>query len=162
MMCREFAWISTCCKVSVSGVASIGPRPAFPRALSILFMRRCAFTLLAMWLYYIAIRLYTTRHGNLLARFLFRMGVMSSLVDTRETYKTFSDAVIAQVNAEIARDGLNRSVIAKRIDIDYGTLSRYLKNERPIPILVFYAVIDQLKISESELFRLARERFEQR
>jgi transcriptional regulator with XRE-family HTH domain len=87
---------------------------------------------------------------------------MFTAVDNRETYESFSAAVIAQLNAEITGDGLNMSTLAKQIDVDYGTLRRYLRNEREIPVLVLYAIIDQLSISEAELFTLARARFDRR
>lgn len=83
-------------------------------------------------------------------------------MDNPESYESFSAAVIAQLNAEIAAAGLNRSVLAKRLDIDYGTLGRYLKNEREIPMKILYAIVDQLDISEADLFKLARARFDRR
>jgi hypothetical protein len=84
-------------------------------------------------------------------------------VENRETYESFSAAVIAQLNAEISAAGLKSSDIARKLDIDYGTLRRYLKNEREIPVVVMYAIIDQLPdVSEAELFTRARARFDQR
>lgn len=90
------------------------------------------------------------------------MDVVSIPVDNRETYESFSAAVIAQLNAEISGDGLNMSTLAKQLDIDYGTLRRYLKNEREIPVIVLYAIIDKLSVDEATLFTLARERFDRR
>jgi transcriptional regulator with XRE-family HTH domain len=83
-------------------------------------------------------------------------------VDKRETYESFSAAVIAQLNAEMSAEGLKMSELARRLDIDYGTLRRYLKNEREIPVVVLYAIIDQLPITEAEFFTRARARFDQR
>lgn len=80
----------------------------------------------------------------------------------REKYETFSAAVIAQLNAEISAAGLKMSELARRLDVDYGTLRRYLKNEREIPVVVLYAIIDQLPITEAQLFTLARARFDRR
>lgn len=90
------------------------------------------------------------------------MGVMSALVDNQETYETYSAAVIAALNGAIATDGLNMSTVAKQIGVDYGTLRRYLRNEREIPVLVLYAIIDQISIDEGELFRRARALFDQK
>lgn len=80
----------------------------------------------------------------------------------RDRYESFSAAVIAQLNAEISAEGLKMSELARRLDIDYGTLRRYLKNEREIPTIVLYAIIDQLPVSEAQLFTRARARFDQR
>lgn len=82
-------------------------------------------------------------------------------VDNPESYATFSSAVIAQLNAEITAAGMNRATLARQIGMDYGTLGRYLKDERDIPILVLYAIVDRLPIDEATLFTRARERFEQ-
>lgn len=90
------------------------------------------------------------------------MAVFSTSVDNRESYESFSAAVIAQLNAEMVGDGLNMATLAKQIDVDYGTLRRYLKGEREIPVIVLYAIIDKLSVDESELFKLARARFERR
>lgn len=87
---------------------------------------------------------------------------MSALVDNQETYETYSAAVIAALNGAIATDGLNMSTVAKQIGVDYGTLRRYLRNEREIPVLVLYAIIDQISIDEGELFRRARALFDQK
>lgn len=83
-------------------------------------------------------------------------------MDNRETYESFSAAVIAQLNAEIAAAGLNMSAIAKDLGIDYSTLRRYLRNEREIPVIVLYAIIGKLSIDEAQLFTLARARFDRR
>lgn len=83
-------------------------------------------------------------------------------MDKRETYESFSAAVIAQLNGEISAAGLTRTALAKQIDVDYGTLSRYLKNDREIPMHVLWAIIDQLDVDEATVFRLARERFDRR
>jgi hypothetical protein len=83
-------------------------------------------------------------------------------MENEETYKDLSGAVIAQLNAEIKGDGLNVSVMAKKIGVDYNTLRRYLKNERDIPMPIFYAIVDQLSIDEADLFKLARGRLARR
>lgn len=81
-------------------------------------------------------------------------------MDSRETYDSFSAAVIAQLNAEISGAGLNRAELARTIGIEYKTLGRYLKNEREIPMHVLWAIIDQLDIDEATLLKLARERLD--
>jgi transcriptional regulator with XRE-family HTH domain len=83
-------------------------------------------------------------------------------VDNPEAYESFSAAVIAQLNAEIAGAGLKRAELARKLGMDYVTLGRYLKGEREIPVIVLYAIIDQLPIDEAGLFKLARERYDRR
>lgn len=87
------------------------------------------------------------------------MGVTSVHVDNRETYD-LSAAVTAQLNAEISAAGLKRSELARTLEMDYGTLSRYLKNEREMPMHVLWAIIDQLDVDEATILKLARERFD--
>jgi transcriptional regulator with XRE-family HTH domain len=81
-------------------------------------------------------------------------------VDNREQYETFSSAVLAELSGAIKAAGMNVTALAKRIDMDYNTLRRYINGEREIPMVVLYAVIDQLPIDEAELFKRARARFE--
>lgn len=81
-------------------------------------------------------------------------------MDNRETYETYSAAAIAELNGAIAADGLTGTQIARQLGMDYNTLRRYLRNEREIPMIVLYGIIDQLTISEAELFAKARARFE--
>ena len=79
-----------------------------------------------------------------------------------DAYQPWSEAVVAQINAEIAGAGLNRAELARKIDVNYVQLGRYLKGEREIPMRVLYAIIEQLPIDEATLFRRARERFDRR
>lgn len=79
-----------------------------------------------------------------------------------EAPAAWSAAVIAQLNAEIAGAGLKRSELARKIDINYVQLGRYLKGEREIPMTTLYSIVAQLPIDEETLFRRARERFDRR
>lgn len=97
-----------------------------------------------------------------LASFFHRMGLELLPVSEPEPYAAFSAAVIAQLNAEIAGAGLKRAELARKIDINYVQLGRYLKGERELPMSVLYAIVDQLPIDEATLFRLARERVDRR
>lgn len=83
-------------------------------------------------------------------------------MENRDQYETFSSAVIAELNGAIAAAGMNITSLAKKIGADYNTLRRYLSGEREIPVLVLYAIIDQLPIDEAELFRRARVAFDRR
>jgi transcriptional regulator with XRE-family HTH domain len=90
------------------------------------------------------------------------MGLHSSLVKDEERYKSYSAALIAQMNAEIKGDGETVRSIAAKIGVDYNTLRRYLAGDREIPMTVMYAIVDQLSVDESELYRLARARFDRK
>jgi transcriptional regulator with XRE-family HTH domain len=83
-------------------------------------------------------------------------------VDNRDRYETYSAATIAALNGAIKADGLNVSKLAKRIGVDYNTLRRYLRSEREMPMIVLYAIVDQLTIDEAELFTQAQKRFDRR
>lgn len=84
-------------------------------------------------------------------------------VDSRETYDSFSAAVIAQLNGEITAAGLNRAEIARALGVDYKQLGRYLKGEREIPVHILWAIIDLLpKVDEATLLKRARDRFDGR
>lgn len=73
-------------------------------------------------------------------------------------YESWSAAVVAQINAEIAGAGLNRAELARRIDVNYVQLGRYLTGDREIPMRIIYAIVEQLPIDEATLFRRARDR----
>jgi hypothetical protein len=84
-------------------------------------------------------------------------------VKDKEKYDSMSAALTAELKASMAREGFSRRKMAQILDVDYATFLRYFdKSPRPIPMPIFYGIIDQLQIDEATVFTRAREAFSRR
>lgn len=68
------------------------------------------------------------------------------------------DAIIDQLNAEIAAAGLNMKALAERIGRPYDSTRNYLRKERTMPILIFIECANALGVDPDEVIRRARQR----
>lgn len=87
---------------------------------------------------------------------------MSWFVDTTNRAKTYTDAVLAQLNAEITAHDMTVKSVAIAMGSDYNTFRRYATGERPMPMHVYWSALDVIGIDEEVFIRRARDRFQQR
>lgn len=74
----------------------------------------------------------------------------------------FTDAVIAQLNAEIGASEYSARSLAKKMGISYGVFLRYLTGERDIPLQVMFNAITALALDADQFIKRAQARAEQR
>jgi len=70
----------------------------------------------------------------------------------------YTKATLEQLHAEVAAAGIDLKALAGRIGLDYNTFWRYTSGKRAMPMHVFWAALDALKIDEQVFVRRARER----
>jgi hypothetical protein len=70
------------------------------------------------------------------------------------------DAVIAQLNAEIAARDETVKSIAERGGYSYGSYRRYLSGERSIPMTVYWHTLELLKLDEAVFHARVKDRLE--
>lgn len=68
------------------------------------------------------------------------------------------DAIIDQLNAEIAAAGLNMKALAERVGRPYDSTRNYLRKERAMPVLIFIELTSALGLTPDELIQRARQR----
>lgn len=85
---------------------------------------------------------------------------MVSHMDKHERAQKRQDAVLAQLQAEIAANGHTMKSLAAEVSKDYLTFRRYVKGERPMPMNVYWDTLDALGIPEEVFIARVRERFE--
>ena len=73
----------------------------------------------------------------------------------------YQNAVLAQLNAEIAAKDQTPKSVAAALEIDYNTFRRYLKGERAIPMTILWATLETLELAEDVFVTRARQRFQQ-
>lgn len=73
---------------------------------------------------------------------------------------SFNTAVGHQIRAEFSGAGFNMKSFAEHAGINYKTLDRYIKGERPIPMTALFEIADALGLSAQTLIARATERFE--
>jgi transcriptional regulator with XRE-family HTH domain len=81
-------------------------------------------------------------------------------VNNSDRAKAYQDAVLAQLNAEIAAHDHTIRSLAVAMDIDYNTLRRYMLGERSIPMTTLWAVLGTLEVEEGTFMARAKERFQ--
>lgn len=67
-------------------------------------------------------------------------------------------AIVAQVKAEMAVQGIKQKDMAAKVGMQASTLSRYLAGERDIPMPVVFAFADALNLPFTELVERAERR----
>jgi len=70
------------------------------------------------------------------------------------------NAVVVQINAEMAAKGWKASDLSREAGIPKNTLSRYLKGERGIPLDTFGDIAEALGLSYVELASRAQRRLD--
>lgn len=83
-------------------------------------------------------------------------------MQTDDTIQRYLVAVLAQLNAEIKAAGYSEKSLAAVIGISYGVFRRYLRGERPLPMSVYWTILDALALDETVFVGRARARFEGR
>lgn len=76
--------------------------------------------------------------------------------------RTYTEAVLAQLNAEIAAHDTTVKDLAGELGMDYNTFRRYTKGERDMPMPVLWDAIAALGIDELTFITRAKERSAQR
>lgn len=77
----------------------------------------------------------------------------------QEAGEAFSQAVAAQVRAEIAAQGLTASEVARRIRTERTVLYRWLKAERPLTVTNLYRIAEAIGVGTVTLVERAEARF---
>lgn len=72
--------------------------------------------------------------------------------------EAFAQAMLDQLNAEIGASGYTIKSLAKAEGRDYNTFRRYVKGERPMPMIDLWSAIDRLGIDQVEFARRALDR----
>lgn len=71
-------------------------------------------------------------------------------------------AVVDQLNAEIKAAGYSEKTFAARLGINYGVYRRYLNGERRLPLLVLWASVAALDLSQTGFIDRVQNRYEGR
>lgn len=69
-----------------------------------------------------------------------------------------SIALGVEVRADMDAQGVSLTDMAARIGVDRGTLGDWLSASRPMPVPMFWALVDELRISEADLLQRAKDR----
>ena len=68
------------------------------------------------------------------------------------------EALAKQIKVELVERGMDQKELAERIGIHPVTLTKYMKNQRSMPMPTFFAVADALGLSPRELMTRAEAR----
>jgi transcriptional regulator with XRE-family HTH domain len=67
-------------------------------------------------------------------------------------------ALATQIKVELVENGMDQKTLAERVGIHPVTLTKYMKNQRSMPLPVLIAVADALGLSPRELMERAEAR----
>lgn len=67
-------------------------------------------------------------------------------------------ALATQIRVELVESGLDQKTLAERVGIHPVTLTKYLKNQRSMPMPVFIAIAAELGLSPRALMQRAEAR----
>ena len=81
-------------------------------------------------------------------------------MDKRIRAEAYTQAILDQLNAEIGASDYTIKSLALALDHDYNTYRRWANGERPMPMVVLWASIDQLGIPQLVFAQRAQDRFE--
>jgi transcriptional regulator with XRE-family HTH domain len=96
-----------------------------------------------------------------MANISYRIVATIAFVNDEERASAYTAAILEQLNAEIAARDSNVKALAKRMNMDYGTLRRYTEGERPLPMTKLWQALDTLGIDYGVFTRRASERLEE-
>ena len=65
------------------------------------------------------------------------------------------NAVIAQLNAEITTAGLTPTSLARRMDLNYGSMRKYLKGDLEMHAYMLWDILAALEVTPAEFMRSA-------
>jgi len=83
-------------------------------------------------------------------------------VEIQERAAKYTEAVLAQLNAEISAAGTDVKSLAGRLQMDYNTFRRYTIGERPMPMTVLWSALEALGVDEVVFIDRAKARNEGR
>jgi hypothetical protein len=78
--------------------------------------------------------------------------------DPRRRSTVATEAILGQLNAEVAAHGHSIKAIAALCGYDYNTFRRWMKGEREIPLTVLLDVLQTIHLEPSVFFARARAR----
>ena len=73
----------------------------------------------------------------------------------RERARSMHNAVIAQLNAEITTAGLTPTSLARRMELNYGSLRKYLNGEMDMHAFMLWDILAALEVTPAEFMRSA-------
>ena len=73
----------------------------------------------------------------------------------RESARSMHNAVIAQLNAEITTAGLTPTSLARRMDLNYGSMRKYLKGDLEMHAYMLWDILAALEVTPAEFMRSA-------
>ena len=73
----------------------------------------------------------------------------------RERARSMHNAVIAQLNAEITTAGLTPTSLARRMDLNYGSMRKYLKGDLEMHAYMLWDILAALEVTPAEFMRSA-------
>lgn len=85
-------------------------------------------------------------------------GLRLSIVSTESASTPFTEAVIAQLNAEIGASSFSKRSLAQEMGEPYGTILRYLNGERDLPVWVLGRILEVLKVDPEKFMQRAKDR----
>lgn len=83
-------------------------------------------------------------------------------MNAQDHAEALQQAVLDQLNAEIAAKGETVKSVALLLERDYNTYRRYLTGERLLPTTMLWATLDALGVDEGVFMRRARDRYDSR
>lgn len=81
-------------------------------------------------------------------------------MDNKKAAEAYTRAVLDQLNAEIGASDYTVKSLALAMGMDHNTFRRYAKGERPMPMVVLWAAINQLGIPQMVFAQRAQDRYE--
>jgi len=81
-------------------------------------------------------------------------------VDKNSRAEAYTKAILDQLNAEIGASDYTVKSLAGALEKDYNTFRRWVIGEKPMPMVVLWAAIDQLGIPQLVFAQRAQDRYE--
>jgi transcriptional regulator with XRE-family HTH domain len=73
-------------------------------------------------------------------------------------FEGLDSALSAQIRVELADRGMDQKTLAERVGIHPVTMTKYLKNQRVMPVTVLFEIAGTLGISPRQLMQRAEAR----